>query len=36
MAVPSSRGDPLAEISVIEKPEVVVKEGRVAVGPPGH
>ncbi len=28
------KGDPLAEISAIEKPVVVVKEGRVAVGPP--
>ncbi len=27
-------GDPLAEISAIERPAVVVKEGRVAVGPP--
>jgi len=28
------KGDPLAEISTIERPVVVVKEGRVAVGPP--
>jgi imidazolonepropionase-like amidohydrolase len=28
------KGDPLEEISAIEKPVVVVKEGRVAVGPP--
>jgi imidazolonepropionase-like amidohydrolase len=28
------KGDPLAEISAIERPVVVVKEGRVAVGPP--